>query len=66
MPRTKKMKKADAVKNIPVIDVEKAFRQVAGRMEQIRREYGSAEAYQEEFRSKHQSNESNRQIKKRR
>jgi hypothetical protein len=31
--------------NIPAIDVEETFRQLARRMEQIGREYGSAEAY---------------------
>ena len=36
--------------NKPAVDMESAFRQLARRMEQIRREYGSAEAYQEAWR----------------
>src|SRR5262249_1227659 len=50
--------------NVRITDVERAFRQVAGRMEEIRRTYGSAAAYEEEFRSKHHK-ESPRQRKKR-
>jgi hypothetical protein len=41
--------------NLPTIDVEEVFKQVAGRMEQIRREYRSAEAYQEDRRLQQQS-----------
>jgi hypothetical protein len=54
----------DGSKNTSVIDIEKAFKQVAGRMQQIRREHGSAKAYQEEFRSRHHIGEADQKLKK--
>jgi hypothetical protein len=56
MLRSKNTKPLKSAKT--AVEVEKAFRQVARRMEEIRREYGSAEAYQEEFRSKHSAKQS--------
>jgi len=66
MSRPRKTEQVETTKKVPTIDIEKAFRQVAQRMEQIRREYGSAAAYQEEFRSKHQAKESAGKAGKRR
>jgi hypothetical protein len=65
MTRKRKVKLMDIGNVVRAIDVEKAFGQIARRTEEIRREYGSAQAYEEEFRAKHQANKSASQGKKR-